>query len=110
MDRRAFLQMGGAVAGVAASAWGAGRSVAIDIPASSAGPVKWAAGELRAALAAAGVGEGPGFTVHVEAAGAGEGFALTPVAGGIRVSGGGLVYGLLELAQRAGREGFGVSD
>ena len=124
-SRRRFLKALGPAA--ALSAAGRGVSIAID-PAdavASSGPVRWAAGELEAALAARGVAvrncerasqAGPG-DLCVVAAGAGssaaagvrvaevpEALALAPGKGSLIACGRdarGLVYALLELADRA---------
>jgi hypothetical protein len=59
MNRREFVKQGGLAAGFGLAGRGAGRGVSIIVegsdPIASAGPVKWAAGELRQALSAKGV-------------------------------------------------------
>jgi hypothetical protein len=79
--------------------------VAVTLPDSAAPEVKWAAQELRNALAARGIGVGSQFTVAAEGltgSGAAERIELAPADARLAVSGDdrGLVYALLDLADQ----------
>src|SRR5947208_1382964 len=116
MERREFLKRSGlALAGGAASGLGSPvtRPVAIEAakdPIVQSAPVQWALAEFAKSVTVA--ADAP-FRIsigqHVPAAP--ESFAITPSSGGLGVTAGdtrGMVYALLELAARAGQEGFGI--
>ena len=118
MERREFLRWAG-IAAVAPAARGQGRRVAIEVPDGDAiaGKARWAAEELRRALAERGVAASFGTAarggVRVVAAGRGFGGVTAPQAPGALALGmtndavaacgsdaRGLSYALLELADR----------
>src|SRR5437763_204264 len=118
MDRREFLKWSGlGLAG--ATARGAGRPVAIEVGKDSvaqSAPVQWAIGELKKVvtvradaplrIGVMGVPEGAGGA-------AAESFGLIPGGNMLVVRATdprGLVYGITELARRAGQENFGVRE
>ena len=102
MQRRDFLKTGLAVGSIASAQTGAGGHVAVDLPGSSAAPVRWAAGELQRAMDDAGI---TGVRVVVKSiSGPPESLSLSR-SGSVITAGGadvrGMVYALLELADRA---------
>lgn len=122
LDRRQFLQQAGAAAAGLAPAQAAPRRVSILLdsadPIASAGPVRWAAGELRTALLARGVTVAPGaeFTIRIggragtEVPDVPEALGLLPGHASLRACGSdarGAVYAVLDLADRV-RHGAGL--
>jgi hypothetical protein len=107
MQRREFVQLIGAAASASPLARGATPSVAI-VSSAESGPIRWAVGELEAALTSKGVAINPGgspvITVQQSAGRATpEQFSISTSADRINVSGAdprGVVYGVLELADR----------
>ncbi len=112
MDRRRFLQNAG-LAAFAGPALAAAPAVALTVKhdAITASPaVHWALAELGGRLT---VRDDAPFRIAISASSGGpaESFAIRPASGGLAVSAPdarGLVYALLELAQRAGQDRFGI--
>ncbi len=114
MDRRDFLKHTGwgalTAAGAGAAAPAVSLAVAHDAVTASA-PVQWALGELRARVD---VRDGAPLRIAIagKPGGAKESFAIRPAAHGLSVTApdpAGMVYALLELAQRAGQDRFGIA-
>ena len=118
MDRRDFLKWSGiGLAGV--PALGAGREISLEVSkdaVAQSAPVQWVISELKKVLT---VREGAPFRVGImgvpEAAGlgVGESYGLIPGGNMLVVRGAdarGLVYGVTDLARRAGQERFGVTE
>src|SRR5437762_2833093 len=107
MDRREFLKHTGVAALTAAGARGAGQALKLVVEpgaVTSSAPVQWALAEFRKQ---ANVREDAAFTVVVrgDAAAKPESFSITPAKASVVVRAGdarGMVYALLELAQRGG--------
>jgi hypothetical protein len=114
MDRREFLRNTGLAALSATGAPAALQNISLTIdrsPLTSSPPVEWALSQLRSRVT---VSDRAPFRIAVAPGGPSpdESFALTPSANGIDVtarSPRGLVYALLELAQRADQDRFGFT-
>src|SRR5882724_1061342 len=112
MDRREFLKSTGAAALTAGAVQGAGQAVKIVVEPSavtSAAPVQWALSEFRKQV---NVREDAAFSVivgrPVSASAKPESFAIIPSKTSVLVRAGdvrGMVYALLDLAQRGGQTG-----
>lgn len=113
MDRREFLKQGGLVAIAGSGALSAAQSVALVVKrdaVTSSAPVRWALDELRRGVT---VRDDAAFRIEVASdRGAAESFSIRPNANGLSVAGAdaaGMVYAILELAQRSGQDRFGVT-
>src|SRR5262249_51366907 len=116
MKRREFLKYSG-VGLAAMPSLGAGREVSLEIgkdTIAQSTPVQWAIGELRKAVT---IREGAAFRVTlaglVPTVPMAEAYHIVPAAGGLRVEAGdvrGLVYGILELAQRGAQVGSALNE
>jgi hypothetical protein len=114
MDRRDFLKQGSLAALATAGATAAVPAVRMMVKrdeVTSSAPVQWALGELRGRVT---VRDDAPFKIEVArvAKGTAQSFSITPAANGLVVTApdsAGMVYALLELAQRAGQERFGVT-
>jgi hypothetical protein len=114
MDRREFLKQGGLVAIAGSGALGAAQSVAVVVrrnSVTSSAPVAWALDELRRSVA---VRDDAPFRIEVaKQPGSAESFAIRPMANGLSAAAPdatGMVYAILELAQRAGQDRFGIAS
>jgi hypothetical protein len=118
MRRREFVKATGAALACGPAAMAQSRAVSVVMAASESAPARWAAGELAEALTASGytverreslaqTAAGAFCIVGRSAAGLPEGLSLAPLRDGGRTGvlatgeGRGLVYALLELADRA---------
>jgi hypothetical protein len=114
MDRRDFLRYSGLAALSNTKAPAAPPAIALDVERSDATqsrPVQWALSEFREHVP---VSDSAPFRISIATGGpeAAESFSIAPRSGGIDVRSRtprGLVYAILDLAQRAGQSGFGVT-